>query len=134
MNRFTPLRNSAFRRLTAVYAVNRLGDIVAVVAMALIVWDKTHSVWATTGLFMALEFLPALAGPAVAARLDRVPVARVLAVLYAGEAAIFAALATLTHAFSLPAFLALVAVEGVLGVVTRSICRASVATVLEPTG
>ena len=58
MQKLAPLRIPAFRRLIAVYAINRLGDIVALVAMAIVVWDKTHSVWATTGLFAALEFVP----------------------------------------------------------------------------
>jgi MFS family permease len=134
MNRFSPLRNRAFRRLTGVYAINRLGDMIALIAMALVVWDRTHSVWATTGLFVALEFAPALAAPAIAARLDRLPVARVLGTLYAIEAAIFVTLAALTHTFSLAPFLLLVMAEGMIAVVTRAICRGSVAAVLEPTG
>jgi predicted MFS family arabinose efflux permease len=129
-----PLRIPAFRRLTGAYALNRLGDMVALIAMAIVVWDRTRSVWATTALFAALEFVPGLLAPALTARLDRVPVARVLGVLYAVEAAIFCVLATLTHAFSLGPFLALVAVDGVLAVVTRAICRGAVAALLEPAG
>src|SRR4051812_11521839 len=134
MNRFSPLRVPAFRRLVGVYAINRLGDMVALIAMAIVVWDKTHSVWATTGLFAALEFIPALAAPAITARLDRLPVARVLGTLYAIEAAIFITLASLTHAFALAPFLLLVTAEGMIAVVTRAICRGSIAAVLEPTG
>src|SRR4051794_12092569 len=134
MQKLAPLRIPAFRRLIAVYAINRLGDIVALVAMAIVVWDKTHSVWATTGLFAALEFVPALAAPAITARLDRLPVARVLGVLYAIEAAIFVTLASLTHAFALAPFLLLVAAEGMIAVVTRAICRGALAAVLEPKG
>ncbi len=134
MGRLAPLRISAFRRLLGVYAINRLGDMVALVAMAIVVWDKTHSVWATTGLFAALEFVPALAAPAITARLDRLPVARVLGVLYAIEAAIFVTLASLTHAFALAPFLLLVAAEGMIAVVTRAICRGALAAVLEPKG
>jgi hypothetical protein len=134
MTRFSPLRIPAFRRLIGVYAINRLGDMIALIAMALVVWDRTHSVWATTGLFAALEFVPALAAPAITARLDRLPVARVLGVLYAIEAAIFVTLASLTHAFALAPFLLLVVAEGMIAVVTRAICRGSLATVLEPSG
>src|SRR3954449_684770 len=134
MGKLAPLRIPAFRRLIAVYAINRLGDIVALVAMAIVVWDKTHSVWATTGLFAALEFIPALAAPAITARLDRLPVARVLGTLYAIEAAISITLASLTHAFALAPFLLLGAAEGMIAVVTRAICRGSIAAVLEPTG
>jgi predicted MFS family arabinose efflux permease len=134
MTRFSPLRNPAFRRVIAVYAINRLGDMIALIAMAIVVWDRTHSVWATTGLFAALEFVPALAAPALTARLDRLPVARVLATLYVIEAAIFVTLASLTHTFALAPFLLLVAAEGMIAVVTRAICRGSIAAVLEPTG
>src|SRR3954466_11127007 len=134
MGKLAPLRIPAFRRPIPVYAINRLGDIVALVAMAIVVWDKTHSVWATTGLFAALEFVPALAGPVITARLDRLPVARVLGVLYAIEAAIFVTLASLTHAFAIAPFLLLVAAEGMIAVITRAICRGSIAAVLEPTG
>jgi hypothetical protein len=44
MNRFSPLKIPAFRRLVGVYAINRLGDMVALIAMAIVVWDKTHNV------------------------------------------------------------------------------------------
>src|SRR3954447_5120164 len=134
MSRFSPLRNPAFRRLVGVYSINRLGDMVALIAMAIVVWDKTHNVWATAGLFAALEFAPALAAPAITARIDRLPVARVLGTLYAIEAAIFVTLAALTHTFSLAPFLLLVVAEGMIAVVTRAICRGSLAAVLEPTG
>jgi predicted MFS family arabinose efflux permease len=61
-------------------------------------------------------------------------VARVLGTLYAIEAAIFVTLAALTHTFSLAPFLLLVVAEGMIAVVTRAICRGSLAQVLEPTG
>src|SRR4051812_36483237 len=134
MNRFSPLKIPASRRLVGVYAITRLGDMIALIAMALVVWDKTHNVWATTGLFAALEFAPALAGPAITARIDRLPVSRVLGTLYAIEAAIFVTLAALTQTFSLAPFLLLVTAEGMIAVVTRAICRGSLAQVLEPTG
>src|SRR4051812_24453554 len=134
MNRLSPLKIPAFRRLVGVYAINRLGDMIALIAMAIVVWDKTHNVWATAGLFAALEFAPALAAPAITARIDRLPVARVLGTLYAIEAAIFVTLAALTHTFSLAPFLLLVVAEGMIAVVTRAICRGALAAVLEPKG
>jgi predicted MFS family arabinose efflux permease len=134
LSRTRPLRNPAFRRLGSAYAISRIGDILALVAMALVVWDRTHSTFATTGLFVALEFLPALAGPPLVARLDRLPIGRVLTTLYLLEAAVFAVLALLTEQFSLAPFLLLVAIDGALGVVARSLCRGAVAAVLEPTG
>lgn len=134
MSRTAPLRHAAFRRLGGAYAISRIGDVLAIVAMAIVVWDKTHSTFATTGLFVALEFLPALVGPPLVARLDRLPVRRVLTWVYLLEAAVFAVLALLTREFSLGPFLLLVAIDGALGLVARSLCRGAIAAVLEPTG
>src|SRR3954454_8575114 len=105
MGKLAPLRIPAFRRLIGVYAINRLGDIVALVAMAIVVWDKTHSVWATTGLIAALEFVPSLASRVITASHAPLPVARALGVLYPIAAALFVTLASLTHAFALAPFL-----------------------------
>jgi MFS family permease len=127
-----PLRLAPFRRLSGAYAISRIGDTIALVALAIAVYDRTHSTVATTALFLALEFVPALAAPALTARLDRIPTGRVLPVIYTVEALIFCGLAALTHSFALAPFLALAIVEGVLGIVSRSLCRAAVAAVLEP--
>jgi MFS family permease len=134
VSRLAPLRNQPFRRLGGAYAISRIGDMLAIVALAVIVYDRTRSTYATTALFIALEFLPALVGPGLAARVDRLPVGRLLPILYLVEAALFAALAALTHSFTLVPFLALVALDGVLGVVARAVCRGAVAGVLEPAG
>jgi len=134
LSAFTPLRLPAFRRLAGAYAISRFGDFLALVALAVVVYDRMHSTLATAGLFLALEFVPALFGPALTARLDRIPVRRVLPALYAAEAALFCVLAVLTHSFALAPFLALVAVDGGLGVAARGICRAAVAGALERTG
>jgi MFS family permease len=104
------------------------------VALAIAVYDRTHSAFAVTGLFLALEFLPALVAPPLTARLDRIPTRTVLPALYAVEGGIFVILAALTDSFALGPFLALVAVDGALGVVARALARGAVATVLEPTG
>jgi predicted MFS family arabinose efflux permease len=69
----------------------------------------------------------------VAARLDRIPVAPTLAALFGVEAACFGVLAFLTNHFSLAAFLAIVAFDGVLAIVGRAICRGAAAQVLEGT-
>jgi MFS family permease len=134
LSRLRPLRHPAFRRLCGAYAISRIGDVLAIVALAIVVYDRTKSTYATAALFAALEFLPALAGPALAARLDRVPVRRTLPLLYTLEATLFVALAVMSHSFSLAPFLVLVAIDGAVGVVSRALCRGSVAAVLEPTG
>jgi predicted MFS family arabinose efflux permease len=134
MSALAPLRVPAFRRLGGAYAINRTGDMVAIVALAIVVWDETHSTLATTALFIALEFVPALAAPALTARLDRIPTGRVLPAVYALEAAVFCLLALLSQSFSLVPLLALVAVDGALGVVARALGRGAIAAVLAPTG
>ncbi|MEA2450095.1 MAG: hypothetical protein QOG63_2027 [Thermoleophilaceae bacterium] len=134
MSALTPLQLPAFRRLAGAYAINRIGDMVAIVALAIVVWDETHSTLATTALFIALEFLPALVAPALTARLDRIPTGRVLPAVYALEAAVFCLLALLSQSFSLVPLLLLVAVDGALGVVARALGRGAIAAVLEPSG
>jgi hypothetical protein len=128
------LRIPAFRRLAGAYAINRFGDMLGLIALAGVVYAKTGSAAATTALFMAMEFLPSLVAPAVAVRLDRIPVAPTLAAVFGVEAACFGVLAILTHHFGLAVFLAIVAVDGVLAIVGRAICRGAAAQVLEPTG
>jgi predicted MFS family arabinose efflux permease len=108
--------------------------MVALIALAILVWDETQNTFATMGLFLALEFLPALVAPIITARLDRIPTGRVLPAIYLGEAVVFVALAVLSRDFSLPLVLVLVAFDGALGVVSRALCRSAIATVLEPTG
>jgi MFS family permease len=128
------LRVPAFRRLAAAYTISRFGDLVGLIALAGVVYAQTGSAVATMGLFLAMEFLPSLAAPVLAARLDRIPVAPTLAVVFVIEAAFFLVLALMTHHFSLAAFLVLVALDGVLAIVGRAICRGAAAQVLEPTG
>jgi MFS family permease len=128
------LRIPAFRRLAGAYAVNRFGDMLGLIALAGVVYAKTGSAAATTALFVAMEFLPSLVAPAVAVRLDRIPVAPTLAAVFGVEAACFAVLAILTHHFGLAPFLLIVAFDGVLAIVGRAICRGAAAQVLEPSG
>jgi predicted MFS family arabinose efflux permease len=125
------LRVPAFRRLASAYTINRFGDTLGLIALAGVVYAKTGSAAATTGLFLAMEFLPSLAAPALAARLDRIAVAPTLAVVFGVEAVCFGVLALLTDHFSLAAFLVIVAFDGVLAIVGRAICRGAAAQVLE---
>lgn len=134
MGALSTLRIPAFRRLAGAYTVNRFGDMLGLIALAGVVYAETGSAAATTALFLAMEFLPSLVAPAVATRLDRIPVAPTLAALFGVEAACFALLALMTHHFSLAVFLVIVAFDGVLAIVGRAICRGAAAQVLEPTG
>jgi predicted MFS family arabinose efflux permease len=129
-----PLRHPGFRRLAASYTLNELGWGFGTVALGLLVFNHTHSALATTALWLCSLLVPALAGPAATARLDRGGVRRVLPALYLAEAGIFAALALLSSAPWLPLILALATVDGILALVGRALTRAAVAATLKPDG
>jgi MFS family permease len=129
-----PLRGSAFRRLATSYAVNELGDWMGIVALSVLVFDRTGSALATTLLFLGTSFLPALLAPLLVARAESPPPRLTLPVLYCGEAAAFGALALLASHFSLAAVVALAALDGTLALTSRSLTRAVVVALLEPGG
>lgn len=126
-----PLRNPAFRRLLTSYTVNELGDSVGVVALAVLVYDRTHDPLATTLLFLFARFIPAFLSPVLTAHLDRRALPRVLGGLYLAEAAAFVALSAVSGAFWLPAVLALALVDGTLALTGRGLTRGAIAAVLE---
>jgi MFS family permease len=129
-----PLRRAAFRRLAASYAINELGDWMGVVALSVLVFDRTGSALATTGLFLGSRFLPALLAPLLVARAERPPPRYALPLVYCGEAVAFAALALLAAHFTLAAVISLAALDGALALTGRSLTRAVVASLLEPSG
>jgi MFS family permease len=123
-----------FSRLLASYTVNELGDSVGVVALAILVYDRTQAVAPTAAFFIAAKFLPALLAPLITARLDQMAVRKSLPAIYLLEAAVFAALALIASGdFLLPLVLALALVDGALAITGRSLTRGAVATVLQPT-
>jgi MFS family permease len=129
-----PLRNPLFRRLATTYAVNELGDWMAVIALSVLVYEATDSPLATAGLFLGTRFLPALLAPLLVTRVEKPRPRAVLPLLYAGETITFAALALLVPHFSLPIVIALAAIDGALALAARALTRSIVAAVLEPTG
>ncbi|HEX2088010.1 MAG TPA: MFS transporter [Solirubrobacteraceae bacterium] len=129
-----PLRMRGFRRLATTYALNELADWLATVTLAILVWDATHDPLATTALFVAAKFAPALAVPAVAARLDGRPVARVLGRAYLLEALVFVALALTADAFLLPLVIVLALLDGTIAATGRAVTRAATVALLEPAG
>jgi predicted MFS family arabinose efflux permease len=129
-----PLRHAAFRRLATSYTLNELGWGFGTVALGLVVFERTHSALAMTGLWICTLLIPALVGPAATAQLDRLGVRRVLPALYVAEAAIFAALALMTSSPLLVLVLVLAAADGTLALVGRALTRAAVAATLKPTG
>ena len=126
-----PLRNPAFRRLLTSYTLNELGDSVGVVALAILVYDRTQDPLATTLLFLFARFVPAFVSPALTAHLDRRSLRHVLGALYVAEGATFVALAAVSGSFWLPAVLALALLDGTLALTGRGLTRGAIATVLE---
>jgi Transmembrane secretion effector len=131
--RFAPLGVRPFSRLLASYTVNELGDAVGIVALAILVYDRTEAVAPTAAFFIAGKFLPALVAPVLTARLDQFSLRRSLPSLYVLEAAAFAALALVASGdFFLPLVLALGLLDGALAITGRSLTRGAVASVLQP--
>ena len=129
-----PLRVQPFGRLLASYTVNDLGDSIGVVALAVLVFDRTHDVAPTAGFFLVAKFLPALFATGLTAHLDRYPIRRVLPAIYVIEAIVFAALALEAWGdrFFLPLVMVLGLVDGTLAITGRGLTRGAVAVVLGP--
>jgi MFS family permease len=128
------LRVRGFSPLAISYALNELGDNLGVVALAILVLDRTDSALAMSALFLAARFVPALLAPALTAGLDRRPTRAVLPCLYVIEAAAFAALALLSGSFWLPAVLALAFADGLVALTARGLSRGAVAAALGSAG
>jgi MFS family permease len=129
-----PLRRPLFRRLATTYTVNELGDWMGIIALSVLVFDRTGSALATAALFLGTRFLPALAAPILVTRAERPPPRFALPVIYCGEAVAFGGLALLAHHFSLAGVVVIAAIDGALALVGRSLTRAVVAALLEPAG
>ena len=126
------MRVRGFANLALSYSVNELGNWFGEVALAVLVYDATSSTVATAGLFLAMQVVPSLLGPAMVARLESLPMGRVLPALYAGEAAAFVALAMLANDFTLAGVLAIAFADGLLAATARALTRASAASLLRP--
>jgi MFS family permease len=129
-----PLRRRPFRRLVTSYAVNELGDWMAIIALSVLIFERTDSALATAALFLGTSFLPALAAPILVTRGERPPPRLVLPVIYCVEAAAFGALALLAGHFSLPAVIVVATFDRALALTGRSLTRAVVAVLLKPAG
>ncbi len=96
--RLAPLAVRPFSRLLSSYTLNELGDSVGIVALAVLVYDRTEAVAPTAAFFLTAKFLPALIAPALTARFDQVALRKSLPGLYVVEALAFAALALVAGA------------------------------------
>jgi MFS family permease len=133
--RLAPVGVRPFSRLLSSYTLNELGDSVGIVALAILVFDRTGDVAATSAFFIMGKFLPALLAPALTARLDQVPLRRTLPGIYLVEAIVFAVLALIADGtFVLAAVLVLALIDGSLAVTARGLTRGAVGSVLEPAG
>jgi MFS family permease len=130
-----PLRKPQFRRLAASYGVNEMGDWMGIVALSVLVYDRTGSAMATAALFLGTRFLPALIAPVLVARVEQPPPRFALPVIYCGEAAAFGALALFAgDNFLIVGVVVLATVDGALALAGRALTRAVVAASLEPSG
>jgi predicted MFS family arabinose efflux permease len=129
-----PLRIPAFPRLAIANLVNELGNWLGEIALAILVFDQTGSPLATAALFVGIHFVPALATPPLVSRVEYLPARSSLSLLYATEAAVFAALALFANDFLLGAVLVLAAIDGALASSARALTRAAAAGALRPAG
>jgi hypothetical protein len=123
----SPLRSARLRRILGAYTVNRLGTWFGFIALAVAVFDETHSALAVAGLLIAGQVVPAFLVPAVVARVESSPRNGELSGLYFVEAAATGALAALVWHFWLPAVLLLVALDGTAALAASALLRAELA-------
>jgi MFS family permease len=129
-----PLRRPLFRRLLATYTVNEMGDWMGIVALSVLVYEGTHSAYATAALFVGTRFLPGILAPLLVTRVEKPPPRLVLPLIYCGETAAFGALALVASNFSLPAVVVLATIDGSLALAGRALTRATVVALLEDSG
>jgi MFS family permease len=127
-----PLQVRPFRNVAGAFTINELGNWLGEIALAVVVFDRTHSPLLTAVLFLCARFLPGLLGPALTARLEHLPGTRVLPALHLGEALLFAALALCASAGSTGLLIALAALDGVLAIAARAMLWATTAGLLGP--
>jgi predicted MFS family arabinose efflux permease len=124
----SPLQSTALRRIVAAYTVNRLGTWFGFIALAVAVFDHTHSALAVAGLLVSSQVLPAFVVPALVARVEASSRRGELSGLYLFEAVVTAMLLLLLlwH-FLLPAVLLLVALDGTAALAASALLRAAAA-------
>ncbi|HEY4896426.1 MAG TPA: MFS transporter [Solirubrobacteraceae bacterium] len=121
-------RSPRVRRIVLAYTVNRLGTWFGYVALSIAVFDHTHSALAVAALLVAGQVLSAFLVPAVVARIEAHPARGGLTALYAFETIATVALAAIVMvAFSLPAILVLVALDGTAALAASALLRTAAA-------
>ena len=125
-------RIAEFRALLVSYVINRAGDVVGALALAVIVLGVTRSAIATAALFLATQFVPGLVGPFLVARIGAIPAGRILPVCYLVEACLFLVLAAVARHTTVGLIIALAFADGTLAFAARSVTRATTASTLIP--
>jgi hypothetical protein len=129
------LRIPAYRRLLAAYALNELAFMIGSVALALLVYGRTHSALGAAAFFLFAQFVPALLSPLCVARLDQSPPRLVLPVLYWLEAVVFVVLAWVaSRHFTVVIVVALALLDGVVALTARALARAATVSVTTAAG
>ncbi len=105
------------RRITVAYTVNELGNSLGAVAIAVAVFDHTHSAVATAALFISIYFLPALLATFAVAWLEGLARRGIQAALYCAQAATTGGLAALVLHPVLAPILLLAAIDGLAALV-----------------
>ncbi len=129
-----PLRRKVFRRILFADAVNIGGDWLGLIALTVIVYDRTDSALITALLFISIMFLPAIASLPAVARLESLPARISLPVIYLVEMALLILLAFTVQSAPIAVIMMLAFIEGTLALSGQSLIRSSVAHVLKPTG
>jgi MFS family permease len=125
------LRIPGIKRLALALTLGELGDTLAAIALAVIIFGRSGSVLATGAFFVAARVGPALASQPLAACVDRVAGRRGLAAVHIAEAALLLLLAS-----SLPVAVLIVLplATGTLAVCARGITRAEATVRLSRAG
>jgi MFS family permease len=121
-------RSPRLRRIVLAYTINRLGTWFGYVALAIVVFDHTHSAIAVAALLVGGQVLSAFLVPALVARVESSSAPSRLSALYLFEAIVTAGLALVVSLhFSLPLVLVLVAVDGTAALAASALLRAAAA-------
>lgn len=128
MNAREILRRPGFRPLVTTYGLSEIVDWLTTVALAVLVYEATHSPVATTVLFVSSKFIPAFIAPAVTARIDGIAPRRTLPFLYTLQGLAFGGMAFFSG--SVAGVVALAALAGGAALVSRALVRAAVCSAL----
>ncbi len=128
------LKLATYRRLLVAYTLNELAWTFGPLALSVLVYRRTGSVIGAGAYFLCSQFVPALLGPALVARVDQRPPGSVLPVLFGLEGAAYLGLALLASSFSLAPILVLTVADGILAMAARPITRTATFAVTSPAG